>query len=122
MISFSIPSSQELLAYDNSHDITQFSTSKPLNYCLEQNNAFTEHFSPFVRNCSADLMLSDNHLFLIMKRKLDNELRNFFVSWLLSLEKNFFEEYVEKLITHNDKFLNIGNNYVEKQFMIFFFM
>ena len=70
---------------------------------------------------STDLAPSDYHLFLHMKRELggkrfqsDDDAKNAVELWLSSLAGSFFEEGLDKLVTHYDKCLNIGGNYVEK--------
>ncbi|GBM38368.1 Histone-lysine N-methyltransferase SETMAR [Araneus ventricosus] len=70
---------------------------------------------------SPDLAPSDYHLFLNLKRDFrrrhfdsDEDAENGVQQSLSSLAASFFEEGVHKLVSHYDKCVNNGGNYVEK--------
>ena len=70
---------------------------------------------------SPDLAPSDYHLFTKMKVWLANqrfhtneELMDGVNIWLHNLVVPFFDEGLQKLLSRNDKCLNVDDNYVEK--------
>jgi len=70
---------------------------------------------------SPDLVPSDYHLFLHLKKFLgskrfddDNDLKDVVHKWLTSQAVAFYEEGTQKLVPHYDKCLNNGGEYVEK--------
>jgi hypothetical protein len=70
---------------------------------------------------SLDLVPSDFHLFLHLKKFLgskrfdDDNLKDAAVrKWLTLQVATFYEEGIQKLVTHYDKCLNNGGEYVKK--------
>ena len=70
---------------------------------------------------SPDLVPSDYHLFLHLKRFLggkrfddDNDLKDAVEKWLTSQVAAFYEEDIQKLVPRYNKCLNNGGEYVEK--------
>ena len=70
---------------------------------------------------SPDLVPSDFHLFLHLKKFLgskrfddDHHLKDTVQKWLTSLAAAFYEEGIQKLVPRSDKCLNNGKEYVEK--------
>ncbi|GBM13703.1 Mariner Mos1 transposase [Araneus ventricosus] len=72
---------------------------------------------------SPDLVPSDYHLFLNLKRAFggrrfdsDGDAKSGVQQWLSSLAASFFEEGKDKLVSRYDKCLNNGGKYVENSF------
>ena len=69
---------------------------------------------------SPDLVPSDYHLFLRLKKFLggkqfdDDDLKDEVQKWLTSQAATFYEEGIQKLVPHYNKCLNNGSEYVEK--------
>jgi len=70
---------------------------------------------------SPDLVPSDYHLFLHLKKFLgsklfdnDDDLKDAAQKWLTSQVATFYEEGIQKLVPHYEKCLNNGGEYVEK--------
>jgi histone-lysine N-methyltransferase SETMAR len=70
---------------------------------------------------SSDLAPSNFHLFPKLKEflsgrrfKRDDELKDAFKEWLNGLAAEVYDEGILKFVTHYDKCLNVGGDYVEK--------
>ena len=70
---------------------------------------------------SPDLLPSDFHLFLHLKKLLggkrldgDDDLKDTVQKWLTSKAAAFYEEGIQKLVSRYDKCLSNGGEYVEK--------
>jgi histone-lysine N-methyltransferase SETMAR len=70
---------------------------------------------------SPDLAPTDFHLFPKLKEflggrrfKSDEEVKDAVKEWLNGLAAEIYDECIQKLVTHYDKCLNVGGDYVEK--------
>ena len=70
---------------------------------------------------SPDLMSSDFHIFLNLKKFLggkqfddDSDLKDAVQKWITLQVATFYEEGIQKLVSCYDKCLNNGSEYVEK--------
>jgi histone-lysine N-methyltransferase SETMAR len=70
---------------------------------------------------SPDLAPSDFHLFPKLKEflrgrrfKSDEEVKDAVKEWLNGLAAEVYDEGIQKLVTRNDKCLNVGGDYVEE--------
>jgi hypothetical protein len=75
---------------------------------------------------SPDLAPSDFHLFPKLKEflgsrrfKSDGKVKGAVKEWLNGLAAEVYDEGIQKLVTHYDKCLNVGDDYIEQYLRVF---